>query len=800
MKIILVFKTHFDIGFTDYARNVIAQYQTKMLPDAIRACQQTSDMGKLKYVWTMPSWPMSVMRGSEAHRRELDDLVRKGQIAWHALPYTSHFDFSGLEDFIHGFQYAVKLSETYHQPLPISAKMTDVPGHGRALPTLLAAAGIRFLHLGCNAFSSPPDVPPLFFWEGMDGSRVLTMYSAGGYGSQLLPPEDWPFPVWMALMHTHDNSGPQSADKIHAIVEDVRKLCPDAEIVCGTMDDFYRELENCDLSGLPVVRQDLADSWIHGAGTYPAEVRAVRQARRDLLAAHAATFLSGGDRGRLRAISWDAYDALALFDEHTWGMDVKTFMNPDRVYRKDLFEKALLSEEYRRIEASWDEQRQRAASAAEGAARALALSKAPNGYAVLNPNGTAFTGWAEAFEGLPAAIAFPDGYKVYVEDIPPVSIRELPAAAPQAPSGGLENHRYRLSIDQERGVITELYDKKLNRPLLRERDGVGVFSYRYDIYGIEEGTEYLRSYAYRFYDWGIRDNMKDQYPEISRKTCQPEFLGMELRGCSVILRYRGTGCQSYGDAEQIEIAVSLPPRGDELFLHVALTGKQKTPLTESACVAFPLAEDAPAYRINKNGDFLDPATEIAPQANHALYCVEDFLCAQGRDSGLCLLSKDAPLFSIGETGIYTYRKHYERHTPVLYCGLLNNMWGTNFPQWIGGDFRFRFTMFGYSGPADGALYGRALALAQGLRVLPAAPAVSDLRLPEGIQVMNFLPEPSGWVLHLRDTALTARSITLGFPGHRLTQVDLRGTPIGSSQMDRIQAPITPFGILAFRVE
>lgn len=804
MKIFLVFKTHFDIGFTDYARNVILQYQAKMLPDVINTCQQTADMGELKYVWTMPAWPLSVMRDNPEFRKELERLIQDGQIAWHALPYTSHFDFCGLEDFIYGLQYAVRLSKAYHRPLPISAKMTDVPGHGRALPTLLSAAGIRFLHLGCNAFSMPPDVPPLFFWEGMDGSRVLTMYSAGGYGSQLLPPKEWPFPVWMALMHTHDNSGPQSADMIRAMVSEVRQSRPDAEIVCGTMDDFYRELETCDLSGLPLVRQDLADTWIHGAGTYPSEVRVVRQARRDLLTANTAAFLSDADRDLLREIDCRAYDALALFDEHTWGMDVKTFMDSDRVYRKDLFQKALSTEEYQHIEASWDEQRQRAVSAGKDAERALHLSNAPGNYAVLNANGCTFSGWADAEKETPSAVAFPDGYKVYVENIPPVSAHPLSATSstisPTGVRGGLENLRYRLAIDSQRGVITELYDKKLSRPLLKERDGVGVFSYRYDIYGISEGTEYLRNYAYRFYDWGIRDNMKDQYPEIPHQNCQPKFLGMEQQDCTVILRYQGTGCEAYGDAEVIRIEVSLPPMGDELFLHVVLEKKQKTPFTESASIAFPLAEDSPSYRINKNGNLLDPSVEIAAQANHALYCIEDFLCAQGQDHGMCLISKDAPLFSIGETGIYTYRKHYKQHVPILYCGLFNNMWGTNFPQWIGGNFDFRFTMFGYSGSADGTLYSRALALAQGARVLSTTPAGSGLQLPDGVQVMNFFPERSGWVLHLRDTALTARPITLRFSGRQITPVDLRGTPIGSCQFDAITVPVNPFGILAFRIE
>ena len=49
--------------------------------------------------------------------------------------------------------------------------MTDVPEHSWILPTVLANAGVRFLHLGCNAASQSPEVPDLFWWEGPDGSQ-----------------------------------------------------------------------------------------------------------------------------------------------------------------------------------------------------------------------------------------------------------------------------------------------------------------------------------------------------------------------------------------------------------------------------------------------------------------------------------------------------------------------------------------------------------------------------------------------------------------------------------------------------
>lgn len=104
------------------------------------------------------------------------------------------------------------------QPVPRDAKMTDVPSHSWVIPTLLLSGGHRVLHLGCNAASRSPAVPRLFWWEGPDGSRVLTMYTAESYGTGLVPPPDWPHRTWLALIHTGDNHGPPTPNE-------VRELC-----------------------------------------------------------------------------------------------------------------------------------------------------------------------------------------------------------------------------------------------------------------------------------------------------------------------------------------------------------------------------------------------------------------------------------------------------------------------------------------------------------------------------------------------------------------------------------------------
>ena len=77
---------------------------------------------------------------------------------------------------------------------------------------------------------------------------------------------------------------------------------------------------------------------------------------------------------------------------------------------------------------------------------------------------------------------------VYVREVPPLGTAPLCGRRYPPTENVLENHRYRLTFDRDRGLITELYDKTLRRALARERSGVGVFSYQYDIYGAEEKT------------------------------------------------------------------------------------------------------------------------------------------------------------------------------------------------------------------------------------------------------------------------------------------------------------------------
>ena len=193
-EVILVFKTHFDIGFTDLARNVIQRYRTSMIDNALDVMDAGKDLpADQQFVWTVPGWPMKKIledwQGQTPGRKErIMEAFKAGRFVCHALPYTTYTESLDPEDLVRGLGYSARLSRVAGLELPRAAKMTDVPSHSWVIPTLLKHAGVDFLQLGCNPASASPRVPHLFWWEGPDGSRLLTVYSAGNYGTGLVPP------------------------------------------------------------------------------------------------------------------------------------------------------------------------------------------------------------------------------------------------------------------------------------------------------------------------------------------------------------------------------------------------------------------------------------------------------------------------------------------------------------------------------------------------------------------------------------------------------------------------------------
>ncbi|HEX9018081.1 MAG TPA: hypothetical protein VF806_02780, partial [Anaerolineaceae bacterium] len=98
----LVFKTHLDVGFTDFAARVVDNYFHSYIPGAIALAETMRQRGaEERFVWTTGSWLIYeyLEQAGPAERRRMEAAIAAGDIAWHALPFTTHSELMDADLF-----------------------------------------------------------------------------------------------------------------------------------------------------------------------------------------------------------------------------------------------------------------------------------------------------------------------------------------------------------------------------------------------------------------------------------------------------------------------------------------------------------------------------------------------------------------------------------------------------------------------------------------------------------------------------------------------------------------------------
>ncbi len=746
-EVVVVFKTHFDIGYTDLARNVVARYRTSMIDNALAVCDGAKAMPpEHRFVWTLSGWPMEqvLWPGQTPERRErVAQAVRDGRLVWHALPASLHTESLDLEDLVRGMVFSSRLSRQFGMPLPRDAKMTDVPAHTWVLATVLKRAGVDFMHIGCNGGSATVEVPRLFWWEGPDGSRVLTMYS-GDYGTGLKPPGDWPYKTWLALIHTGDNHGPPTADEVRSLLQQAAREVPGVKIRMGRLSDFSDAIlkEN---PKLPVVRADLADTWIKGIMSMPIETKLARNVRPEIAALDALGTLlpawgvrvppgyplAGGDTVA------KAYEGSLMFGEHTWGLDAK---QTPRLYGK-AWEQAHAAGQYARLEDSWGEKAayiRKAADATRAAAKtdleALARSVHVAGERIIvfNPlpwprdGVVTVQALPDVFSGLKdvstgQAVPCQQGAEIsfFARDVPAMGYRTyVPGpSTPLAPreestsrrsvTNTLENSFFRVRLDPARGVVASLVDKRSGRELVDPASAYGLGQYVYERFDADEAAAYVKAYCRNLASWCYQDFAKFNLPpakDFPHVTASPGKFQVNIdRGA---LRTVATMRAAAGREVPHDVTLRVTLWSDQPYVDVEwqVIDKKPDPWAEAGWLCFPLKIDRGArysgsrFRLGRLGSVTDPAKDIVQGGNFDCFCLNTGLNVLGSDStgvGLCPI--DSPLVSLGYPGAYRYSRTFQPRKPLVLVNLFANVYGTNFQQWIGGTWSSRVRLW----PVDG---------------------------------------------------------------------------------------------------
>ncbi len=642
MKVISVFKTHVDVGFTDLPHKVLASYADKMLGDVVATCEATSSaLPHLRFVWTMPAFVLlyCLEYSTEELRRRTEALIQNGQIVWHALPFTIRSEFFSHFELEHATDYARILSERYSKPMPKTAKMTDLPGHTQALVDALYDSGVEFLHLGCNPASIYPDVPLLFRWESKSGKSIVVYYDKT-YGSSLTPPDNWKYSVHLAMTITNDNCGVQSPE---ITMQQASALGDGYEYTTGSLDDFWEELKSCDLSDLPVVKGELGDTWIHALGAFPESCEAIYPVKKDFERIY--KFLQAKGDTEFDALTQRYFDNLYLFGEHSGGVSSQYHIGAHREYDKAKLLEALKGPELTYSNDGWNDER------------------------------------AWAFAARDAALELKARVREKYGEIDCLSGDEQDDG--KAPT---------WQIKEEDGVLT-----------FSHQSGKEVkFTYAYNLIGYDTIESYMDSYLrdkpfWAYCDFGryYRDPNKpnsaiNSYPKIDDKEYTAVLTAIEEKDGVVTATY-DTIAESYAMYGNLrKLTVTAKAVGDAVHVTVEAKEKEPTMYAEGGNISFTLNEPLETIRINKSGIEIDPQKDIVKGANTRLFAIDRYAIV----NGLRFETIHTPLLSFGGNAIYepNLAPFTMPQTPSVVFNLFNNMWGTGAPQWITGSYKYEFVI------------------------------------------------------------------------------------------------------------
>jgi len=147
--------------------------------------------GTDRYVWTTGSWLLYeyLEQASSERPPSTEKAVAAGDLAWHALPFTWQTEFMDRSMIEGTLGFSQSLDQRFGRTT-IGAKMTDVPGHSRGLIGPSPRTEVKFLDIGVNDASTPPEVPPCASGRtgrGIPGPHRTTILRRSRAGSQFRP-------------------------------------------------------------------------------------------------------------------------------------------------------------------------------------------------------------------------------------------------------------------------------------------------------------------------------------------------------------------------------------------------------------------------------------------------------------------------------------------------------------------------------------------------------------------------------------------------------------------------------------
>jgi hypothetical protein len=593
-------------------------------------------------------------QASAEDRKAMEEAIARGDIAWHALPFTWQTEMMS-PSMIEG---SVALSQSLDQrfgKVTTGAKMTDVPGHTRGIIPPLKKNGVTFLEIGVNGGSTAAQLPPIFLWKDPSGASLVMMYHHDYEGIAVVPQSD----LALVTRVRGDNSGPHKPDEIDKIHGALAARFPNAEIVASSLSDManavapYRDK-------LPVVTEEIGDTWIYGCASDPLKVaryREISRLRDEWIAKGAMQVGDATDLQLLRHMLLEA--------EHTWGTDTKTWLDFDNYTPPDLAAK-LDTKNYKVVEFSWIEKRQDLLNGVATLPEAL-REEAQLGIAGVTPK------W------------------------PVVSLKAVPTEAGKT----IETEHFIVGIDAKTGAVIRLRSKATGREWASEKNPLGLFTYQ--TLSQEDYQRFIASYLTTKADWAQKDFGK---PNIERFGAKSEEWRPAITDVSVearrevdrvLIRMRFKDDLAFlgGRASFPRVAYTelvLPKVEPEIHLNFSWFGKPATRMPEALWITFnPIAEDEKGWKFDKSGEWISPF-DVVTSGNRHMHCLQQGFAYESGGHRFAVDTLDAPVVALGARTPLLFSNEQPELSKGMHSCLYNNAWGTNYIMWYGEDVLARYVI------------------------------------------------------------------------------------------------------------
>jgi hypothetical protein len=606
------------------------------------------------------------------------------------------------------------------------ACITDAPSHTWFLPTLLSDVGIKAFSNGSNQTRAPilhysglnEDSP--FYWEGMNGERILMWYARSYVQLKRLTGLDWggttsnfdylkssvpqflcryqrdeytPDAVMIYGAYVDNAAIPRTAEA--PVIAQWNKEFEFPKLIVASDADYFNYIEKSFSGRLPVHRGDCGAYWEDGVGSSAQATSLNRRTQQILPAAETAammaTLLEPRDRYPAEGFR-DAWKNVMFYDEHTWGAH-NSVAQPDRQF----------------VTRQWEIKESYATGANLAARNLLARANnrlcqqiAVNGSSIVAFN---WQNWprTEALEAeldsgqqladlandkvVPMDVLMDkDGYRrvrFIAQDVPPMGYRTyaIRGLTPKAQKSNenlsgdtIENEFYRLTVDTQTGGLKSLFDKTDGRELLDTTAPYKLNEYLYVSGG--EGSLILN------HTFGSAPaNLTIHQPEsaeIIEHVKTP--LGQRI---AIVTK-----------------AANTPKIRSDYFIYDAIKRvdivnvieKTETRAKEAVYFAFPFAAKKPAMEYQIQNGWVRPNEDQLPGACREWFTPQNLVHLSDGDFSVAWSTADAPLVTLTDINRGKWLSHLPIGNGHVYSYAMNNYWFTNYRAQQGGRFVFHYSI------------------------------------------------------------------------------------------------------------